>query len=273
MNPTDLLDTLGLLTPRLLARIRAGEHLPLKGVPADSIAQAQADLELEVVKKHLISRRPEPDLAAFDPGPYYLAPRGNGGPLIKPDQPLNRKTGFRYYLAAQLLTHWFEKDALEANGELPSNSLLVGCPFIIQNEDEEKVARLEADWLYIEPVEEGGVTLCFLENRQLKQERAFEYLESLDRFLNEYTWKYQKELAYESAPWLYGHVILVHTAPNEESPSALALAVVPWRATLQSFEMEKGYRPMVSIGHVNRLLQCREIDDVIAYSYDLAGYC
>ena len=109
MNPTNLTDTLGLITPRLLARIRAGQRLPLKDVPADDIAEARADLEMEVAQKRLVSRRPEPDLAAFDPGPYYLAPRKQAIPLSRLDQPLNRKTAFRYYLAAELLTHWFEE--------------------------------------------------------------------------------------------------------------------------------------------------------------------
>jgi hypothetical protein len=274
MNPTNLIDTLGMLTPRLLARIRSGSHLLLQDVPPAHVAEAQSDLEMEVVKKRLLKRRPEPDLAAVDPGPYYLAPREAGFPLSKLDQPLNRKTGFRHYLAAQLVTHLFEKEALASNGELPSDALLVGRPLILQNEEnEEKPARLEADWIYSEVPEDGGVILTFLENRQWRQERAFEYLENLDRFLAFYAGKYQNYLAYESTPWLYGHVILVHTAPNEESPMALALAAAPWRTALQSFEAEYGYRPMVSIGHVNRLLQCCEIDQVIAYAYDLTGYC
>ncbi len=274
MNPTNLTDTLGLITPRLLARIRAGKRLPLKDVPAEDIAEARDSLETAVAQKRLISRRPEPDLAALDPGPYYLASRNSGHPLSRLDQPLNRKTAFRYYLAAELLTHWFEDYALDYNGELPSEALLVGSPLILQNdEDEEKPARLEADWIYSEPHDDGGVILAFLENRQWRQDRAFEYLDNLDRFLAFYADKYRKDLAYESTPWLYGHVILVHTAPNEESPVALALAAAPWRAALQSFEAEYGYRPMVSISHVNRLLQCRKIDDVIAYAFDLAGYC
>lgn len=274
MNPTNLTDTLGLITPRLLARIRAGQRLPLKDVPADDIVEARDSLETAVAQKRLVSRRPEPDLAAFDPGPYYLAPRNSGHPLSRIDQPLNRKTAFRYYLAAELLTHWFEEYALDYNGELPSDALLVGSPLILQNdEDEEKPARLEADWIYSDDPQDGGVILAFLENRQWRQDRAFEYLDNLDRFLAFYADKYRKYLAYESTPWLYSHVILVHATPNEESPAALALAAAPWRAALQSFEAEYGYRPMVSISHVNRLSQCRRIDDVIAYAFDLSGYC
>ncbi len=257
---------LGLLTPALYARLMTGEGGELA---AEALAEAQADLEQAVQAGDWTRCLPAADLAAFDPGPFYLAQSGAGRPLAAPSGPLRWADAGRYYLAARLLAQW----GPARDGDVLFTHVKIGQP-AVYGPQQEIIGEMPTDWHYAEPGDEGGPVIWgVLEHRDWPADRITRFLEELDAVLTSYASAYRPHLAYADYPWLYGRVTLVHTRPGEDSPAALAQVFATWRQAVQAFEQQRGYRPLLLVAHLDRLLACPDYTRFPAYAYDLAGYC
>ena len=258
--------TLGLLTPALYARLMTGETGDLA---VEALAEAQAELEQAVRDGGWVRYAPAADLAAFDSGPYYLAQSGAGRPLAAPDGLLGWAEVGRYYLAARLLAQW----GPARDGDVLFHYVRVGQP-AIYGPQQAVIGEMPTDWHYAEPGDDSGPVLWgVLEHRAWPAERITRFLEDLDTALTGYARAYRPHLRYADYPWLYGRVTLVHTRPGEDSPAALAQVFAAWRQAVQAFEQQHGYRPIVLVAHLDRLLACPDYVHFPAYAYDLAGYC